>query len=164
MARRGGTPSPRELRRRAVPAWWRDAKLGIFIHWTPASVPAFAPVDLEIGALLANGAPDAMAWSPYTEWYENSLRFPNSPAAEHHRSTYGARPYESFAADYEAALDGWRPDEWARAFRAAGARYVVLVSKHHDGYCLWPSRVANPRRPGWCCPRDVVGELAAAVR
>jgi len=38
------------------------------------------------------------------------------------------------------------------------------VTKHHDGYCLWPSRVANPRRPGWCCPRDVVGELAAAVR
>ena len=56
------------------------------------------------------------------------------------------------------------PTLWAERFAAAGARYVVLVTKHHDGYCLWPSRVANPRRPGWACPRDLVGELAAAVR
>src|SRR5512137_132714 len=95
------------LRRHRVPAWWSDAKLGIFVHWTPASVPAFAPVDAGIGALLQSGRGDALAWSPYAEWYQNSLRFPASPAAIHHRNTYGARPYAEFAVDWEAALEQW---------------------------------------------------------
>ena len=72
------------VRRHRVPAWWTDAKLGIFVHWTPASVPGFAPVDSEIGALLARRDPSALAWSPYAEWYQNSLRFPDSPAARFH--------------------------------------------------------------------------------
>jgi alpha-L-fucosidase len=147
-----------------VPAWWRDAKLGVFVHWTPASVPAFAPTDAEIGELLVAGRRDALAYSPYTEWYENSLRFPDSPVARHHAATYPGRAYRSFAADWEAALQGWDPDDWARRFAATGARYVVLVAKHHDGYCLWPSQVANPHAPGFRCRRDVVGELAEAVR
>ena len=45
-----------------------------------------------------------------------------------------------------------------------GGRYVVLVTKHHDGFTLWPSAVKNPRRPGYHARRDVVGELSAAVR
>jgi alpha-L-fucosidase len=61
-------PRLRRLRRRPVPAWWRDAKLGIFVHWTPASVPAFAPVDAEIGELLQSEEPDALSRSPYSEW------------------------------------------------------------------------------------------------
>jgi alpha-L-fucosidase len=153
----------RALRRRRLPAWWQDAKLGIFVHWTPASVAAFAPVDSEIAELLQSGRRDALAWSPYTEWYENSLRFPDSPAARHHREI-GAPAYADLVARWEAALDAWDPDEWARRFATAGARYVVLVAKHHDGYCLWPTGVANPHRPGWACSRDVVGELAEAVR
>lgn len=152
------------LRRRSVPTWWRDAKFGIFIHWTPASVPAFAPVDSEIGPLMAAGRPDALAHSPYTEWYENSLRFPDSPVARWHRSHYGNRPYADFVDDWESALESWDPQDWAARFAAAGARYVVLVSKHHDGWCLWPTEVPNPRRPGWHCRRDVVGELGEAVR
>jgi alpha-L-fucosidase len=154
----------RALRRRRVPAWWQDAKLGIFVHWTPASVPAFAPVDREIAALLASGRRDALGWSPYTEWYENSLRFADSPVARHHREVYGGRPYREFAREWEAGLSQWNPDAWAAQFAAAGARYVVLVAKHHDGYCLWPSQVVNPHRSGWHCARDVVGELAEAVR
>jgi alpha-L-fucosidase len=154
----------RHLRRHRVPTWWQDAKLGIFVHWTPASVPAFAPVDAEIAELLQAGRPDALGYSPYTEWYENSLRFPDSPVARHHRATYGDRPYASFAADWEAGLESWDPDAWAAKFAATGARYVVLVTKHHDGYCLWPTTVENPNRPGWHCRRDVVGELAEAVR
>jgi alpha-L-fucosidase len=154
----------KELRRHEVPAWWRDAKLGIFVHWTPASVPAFAPVDDDVTAMLQSGDRRAMGWSPYTEWYENSLRFPDSPVARHHREVYGDRPYREFAKEWEAGLEQWDPDDWARTFAAAGARYVVLVTKHHDGYCLWPSEVANPRLPGWHCDRDVVGEMAEAVR
>jgi alpha-L-fucosidase len=154
----------RQVRRHQVPAWWRDAKLGIFVHWTPASVPAFAPVDADIGELLARRDPQAMAWSPYAEWYENSLRFPDSPVARHHAEVHGDRDYHDFAAAWEAGLEGWDPEMWADRFAATGARYVVLVTKHHDGYCLWPTEVPNPHRPGFHCRRDVVGELAEAVR
>jgi alpha-L-fucosidase len=152
------------VQRHSAPAWWRDAKLGIFVHWTPASVPGFAPVDSEMAELMAKREPHAMAWSPYSEWYENSLRFPESPAAKHHRDVHGNRDYHEFAAEWEAALVSWDPHEWAARFAKSGARYVVLVTKHHDGYCLWPSKVANPHRPSWYCKRDVVGELAEAVR
>ena len=147
-----------------VPAWWQDAKLGIFVHWVPASVPAFAPVDIDVGQMMQSGRRDAFAYSPYTEWYENSMQFPDSPVARHHRETYGSRPYVKFAADWEAGLDQWDPQEWAARFAATGARYVVLVTKHMDGYCLWPTDVTNPHRAGWSCRRDVVGELSEAVR
>jgi len=153
-----------QLRRHRVPAWWLDAKLGIFVHWTPASVPAFAPVDVDIGELVKSGTRDALAFCPYAEWYENSLRFPDSPVARHHREVYGDRPYAEFAAEWEAGLEQWDPEEWAQRFAATGARYVVFVTKHMDGYCLWPTDVPNPNRPGWNCRRDVVGELGEAVR
>lgn len=105
-----------------------------------------------------------MAEVPYTEWYENSLRFPDSPVSQHHAKVHGGRSYASFADDYQAGLGAWDPHGWARRFRAAGARYVVLVAKHHDGFCLWPTAVTNPNRAGWFTERDVVGELAQAVR
>jgi alpha-L-fucosidase len=151
------------LRARRVPAWWLDAKLGIFVHWTPASVPAFAPVDTDIGELVTSSRRDALASAPYAEWYENSLHFPDSPAARHHREVWKNRPYEQFADEWVAALAQWDPNEWAARFAATGARYVVLVTKHMDGYCLWPTDVRNPRRANWFCPRDVVGELREAV-
>lgn len=154
----------RRLRRHIVPTWWRDAKLGIFVHWTPASVPAFAPTDIEIGELLASDDPDALSRVPYTEWYENSLRFPDSPVARHHEATYGDKPYADFAAEWEAGLEQWDPDDWAARFAATGAGHVVLVAKHSDGYCLWPTEIENPNRAGWYSRRDVVGELAEAVR
>ena len=157
-------PQLRRLRSRRIPAWWQDAKLGIFVHWTLASVPAFAPVDLEFSALIASGEREALGSAPYVEWYQNSLRFPHSPASRHHRETYGDRPYEEFRADWEAGLEHWDPEAWATMFAATGARYVVFVSKHADGYCLWPTDVRNSHRPGWNCRRDVVGELAGAVR
>lgn len=152
------------LRRHRIPPWWSDAKLGIFVHWTPASVPGWAPVDSPIGELMAAGRPDALAETPYTEWYQNSLRFPHSSVARHHRSTYGTKPYAEFASEWVEALAGWDPGDWARTFAEAGARYVVLVAKHHDGFCLWPTGVPHPRGRQVRCERDVVGELAEAVR
>lgn len=157
-------PHLRRLRQRRIPPWWLDAKLGIFVHWTPASVPAFAPSGVDISDLVQSSEPNALASTPYAEWYQNSLRFPDSPAARHHLEVYGTRPYEEFATDWEAALEQWDPDDWARRFAATGARYVVFVTKHMDGYCLWPSEVVNRNHPGWMCKRDVVGEMAEAVR
>jgi alpha-L-fucosidase len=155
-------PTRESLRRHPVPGWFDDAKLGIFVHWSVSSVPGFAPRST-LERVLTEGD---QRLSPYAEWYWNSLKLPGSEVARHHREVHGDRPYEAFADDYRAGLARWRPDEWARCFRAAGARYVVLVTKHHDGFCLWPSGVRHPdeRWRGWHTGRDVVGELAAAVR
>ncbi|MFF2897433.1 alpha-L-fucosidase [Streptomyces sp. NPDC057966] len=147
-----------------VASWWSRAGLGIFVHWTPASVPGWAPPYVPAAELPLAGRRSPFGWTPYAEWYENGLRFPGGPVSAHHRATYGSRPYTAFGGDFNDALERWDPTAWARDFRAAGARYAVLVTKHHDGFCLWPSEVANPHRAGWHTPRDVVGEFAEAVR
>lgn len=147
--------------------WFPHAGLGIFIHWGLFSVPAWAPLlpDGETMPDLLRRDPRHLgARLPYAEWYRNAMSIPGSPTAEHHRQTYGDAPYESFREQFEAGLDSWDPDGWADLFVQSGARYVVMVTKHHDGYCLWPTEVAHPRRPGWHSARDLVGELAAAVR
>jgi len=155
-------PTRESLRTHRVPAWYEDAKLGIFIHWSVSSIPAFAPRH-GIESVFGEAG---QAESPYSEWYWNSLKLPGSAVERHHREVYGDRPYESFADDFRRGLDQWQPQQWAQGFRDAGARYVVLVTKHHDGFCLWPSEVAHPdpERKDWHTGRDVVGELASAVR
>jgi alpha-L-fucosidase len=157
-------PTLASLRTHSVPDWYHDAKLGIFMHWSLAAVPGFAPREHEIGELLREHYWRMQPLSPYSEWYENSLRFAWSPVAQHHRATWGDRAYADFRREFEAALERWDPAPFADLIAASGARYFVLVTKHHDGYCLWPSDVPNPRRPGWHSRRDVVGELAQAVR
>jgi alpha-L-fucosidase len=100
----------------------------------------------------------------YAEWYGNSVRVPGSPTARWHHEHYGDAPYESFADDLSKTLQDWDPAPWADLFAAAGARYVVFTTKHHDGYALWPTAHDNPHRPGWHTERDVVGDVADAVR
>ena len=162
MARRD--PRLQALRRHRVPAWWRDAKLGIFVHWTPASVPAFAPVDVDIGDLVQSDRADALADLPYAEWYENSLRFPTARSPATIARSTATAPTRPFADDWEAGLAHWDPEDWAGASRPPGPAGSSCVTKHMDGYCLWPTEVTNPHRPGWHCRRDVVGELGEAVR
>jgi alpha-L-fucosidase len=158
-------PEPSRHLGRPLPAWFDDAKFGIFVHWTAATVPAFAPVGPSPFELAATeGWEAAMARSPYVEWYQNSLSIAGSPVAEHHRATYGELPYEAFVRRFAELLERWDPEPWADLFAAAGARYVVLVTKHHDGFLLWPSATRNPHEERWQSERDVVGELAAAVR
>jgi len=150
-------------RNRQPPPWWSDARLGIFIHWGLYSVPAFAP--RKTGEeLLASGIVDVQSESPYAEWYGNSMRFPESSVGRYHREHFGHAPYAAFREPFEQGLDSWDPEAWAASFAATGAGYVVMVTKHHDGYCLWPTEVENPNVPGWHCERDLVGELAGAVR
>ena len=149
---------------RTPPAWYDEAKFGIFIHWGLFSIPAFAPRVGKISDIFKTDYRRAVALSPYTEWYENAIKSPDTPSAAFHRQTYGGAPYDDFRAPFLAGLRQWDPDAWAEAIAGSGARYVVLVTKHHDGFCLWPSKVANPHRQGWTTERDIVGELAAAVR
>jgi len=158
-------PTLQSLRQHRAPAWFEDAKLGIFIHWGLFSVPAFAPRSGPIDALTRTRFDDAIAHTPYAEWYWNSIKIPGSPAAQWHLRTYGpAGRYEDFRAAFTEGVTRWDPDAWADLFAAAGARYVVMDTKHHDGFLLWPSQTRNPRRADWCLTRDVIGELAAAVR
>ena len=147
---------------RPTPSWFLDAKLGIFIHWGVYSVPAFA-------------YPDS-----YSEWYWHSLKAPlegrnerqrrNALATrEFHSSVYGDDfAYERFAPQFKAEM--FDPAQWADLFRRAGARYVVLTSKHHDGFALWPSAEASrtwerPWNSAEVGPkRDLLGDLGRGVR
>ncbi len=156
-------PTWESIDRRPTPAWFTDAKFGIFIHWGVYSVPSYAPV-----------IPGKLA---YAEWYWNALTNgkaanPNPVQAgtwEYHKRQYGADyDYASFAPQFRAEL--FDPDHWADVFQGSGARYVVLTSKHHEGFALWPSREASAT---WGRPwnaveigpgRDLLGDLTKAVR
>lgn len=149
---------------RPVPPWFAEAKLGLLFHWGPYSVPAWAPVGERPG-------PRAGDWSqwffanPYSEWYRNSLQIPGSPTQQYHAATYGADfPYERFADRFKEAAQRWNPGDWAGLCQMAGARYAVMVAKHHDGFLLWPSARPNPHREDYALQFDAIGELARAVR
>jgi len=145
---------------RAVPSWFTDARFGVFIHWGPYSVPAWAEPRGELGTI-----PDRewFARNPYAEWYWNSLKIPDSPTADHHRRTYGDAPYEAF-------LDAWAAerfdaDELMALIGRAGARYVVPTTKHHDGVALWPAPGSGTRNTATRGPRrDLIREIATAAR
>jgi len=146
------TPDWASLDKRPTPDWWVDAKFGIFIHWGVYSVPAYT----EKGN--------------YAEWYLNALTNDahDGKIRAFHEVNYGNRSYYDLADDFHAEL--FKPDDWANLFEKAGAKYVVLTSKHHDGFCLWPSREAGKtwgfpwsadvRGPG----RDLVGDLFTALQ
>ncbi|SDS60359.1 alpha-L-fucosidase [Pseudarthrobacter equi] len=144
----------------ALPVWAQEASLGIFIHWGPYSVPAWAEPTGAWGAI----PPETwFAHNAYAEWYANTIRIEGSPAAEHHKATFGDVPYETF-------LDQWRaekydPASWAALFQSICADYVIPVTKHHDGITLWEAPgtadlntvVRGPRQ-------DLLAPLAEAVR
>ena len=156
-------PNWSSIDRRPTPAWFTEARFGIFIHWGTYSVPAYAPV-----------IPGKLA---YAEWYWHALTNGKGekPSAlelgtwDYHKRQYGADyPYQDFAPQFRAEL--FDPDHWAEVFKASGAKYVVLTSKHHEGFALWPSREASAT---WGRPwnaveigpkRDLVGDLTQAVR
>ena len=159
-------PTLASLKTHPVPDWFQDAKFGIMVHWSLSSVPGWATPTGSIHEIVAQHGWDA--WfrdNPYAEWYWNTLKIEDSPTRKYHAETFGADfPYPDFKDRFNAAAQQWDPSAWAGLFQQVGARYVVLVTKHHDGFTLWPSQVPNPHRPGFHAARDIVGELTAAVR
>lgn len=142
-------PNWESLDQRPVPQWWLNAKFGIFIHWGVYSVPAYSKK------------------GDYAEWYQNGLKNGDSARIKFQKGNYGNRTYYDLANDFHAEL--FNPDEWARLIEQSGAKYVVLTSKHHDGFCLWPSKEADR---DWGFPwnavtagphKDLVGELFKAI-
>lgn len=164
-------PTWESINQRGYPQWFQDAKLGIFVHWGLYSVPAWS-------------APDG-----YAEWFYRGLmtgdslrvhemkefnrqwgyllgdqwsgRVGNSDNVK--QSPHPTDLYTLYAQSWHA--EHWNPDQWADLFARSGAKYVVLVTKHHDGYCLWKSRY----QPNWNSVvtgphRDIVGQLTQSVR
>jgi alpha-L-fucosidase len=166
-----GTPAPahyeptlESLNRHPLPEWYADAKLGIFIHWGLYSVPGWAPLVHPEHDFTSQ---DYIHHNPYAEWYLNSMRLDGSPTQQYHKEHYGANyDYYNFAAEFDKDIQKWNPDTWAKVFSDAGAKYVVLTTKHHDGFTLWPSATPNPSLPAdrQHATRDIVGELTSAVR
>lgn len=147
------------------PSWFHDAKIGVIIHWGPYSVPGWATPLGELSYI-----PEVYGWetwfkyNPYAEWYYNSMRIPDSATSVYHELVFKGMSYEGFAKKFEDLSSSWRASEWVNLFVKSGIKYVVFVTKHHDGYLLWPSYVENPRKPGWKSSRDYVGELAKECR
>jgi alpha-L-fucosidase len=130
------------LRAYQAPEWFRDAKFGIFIHWGVYSVAGFG-----------------------SEWYSRNMYQQGSPDFAHHVATYGPQTqfgYKDLIPKFTA--EHFDPNTWAKLFHDAGARYVVPVAEHHDGFPMYESNLTD-----WCAgkmgpKRDVLGELAKAVR
>jgi alpha-L-fucosidase len=135
-------PSWESLENYTTPEWYLDAKFGIFIHWGLYSVPAFR-----------------------NEWYSRNMYLQDQPEYKHHLETYGPHKqfgYKDFIPKFSAKK--WDPEKWASLFTKSGAKYVVQVAEHHDGFAMydctygkWNTVKMGPRR-------DLVGELASAVR
>ena len=152
------------LNRHPLPEWYDDAKLGIFIHWGLYSVPGWAPL---VHPTHDFTSLDYIKNNPYAEWYLNTMRIEGSLTQAYHREHFGADyDYYNFAPMFNKETQKWNPETWASVFREAGARYVVLTSKHHEGFTLWPSATPNPTLPPdrQHATRDLVGELTTAVR
>jgi len=157
-------PTLSSIHQHRSPEWFNDAKFGIFIHWGLYSVPAYAPTEGEIHSIDPN---IRMSVNPYAEWYRNTMKFEGSPTDKYHKQHYGADfDYYDFAPIFDEAVKKWNPDVMADIFADAGAQYVVLTTKHHDGFTLWPSKVPHPEFSAEKinCTRDIVGDLTNAVR
>ena len=122
------------------PQWFNNAKFGLFVHWGIYSVPAFG-----------------------SEWYARNMYIPGSPEYNHHIATYGPHKdfgYKDFIPMFTAPR--FDPDDWADLFARAGARYVVPVAEHHDGFQMYRSGISRWNSFDIGPHRDVLGELGAA--
>jgi alpha-L-fucosidase len=158
-------PKKESLKLHKVPEWFHDAKLGIFIHWSLFSVPAFAAEKLTLDESQKRGTDTHMKNNPYAEWYLNSLRIEGSATQQFHNENYGDDfSYDMFAEIFNEEIKKWNPADMVDLIKRAGAKYVVLVTKHHDGFLLWPSKYPNPKKDNYIASRDIVGELTEVVK
>ncbi len=130
------------LRQYETPDWYKDAKFGIFIHWGVYSVPAFG-----------------------NEWYPRNMYAEGSDEYNHEIATYGSLTqfgYKDFIPRFGAAQ--FDPNKWAELFKESGAKYVVPVFEHHDGFAMYDSSISDWTIVKMGPHRDVYGELAKALR
>ena len=130
------------LKKYETPDWFRDAKFGIFIHWGVYSVPAFG-----------------------SEWYPREMYQKGSKEFKHHIETYGSQNkfgYKDFIPLFKA--EKFDPQKWVALFKKAGAKYVVPVAEHHDGFAMYKTAFSKWNAFEMGPKRDVIGELAAEIK
>ena len=130
------------LKKYNTPDWFRDAKFGIFIHWGVYAVPAFG-----------------------SEWYPRDMYREGSKENKHQVATYGAIKdfgYKDFIPMFKA--EKWDPVQWVDLFKKAGARYVVPVAEHHDGFAMYKTALSKWNAFEMGPHRDVIGELATEIK
>lgn len=135
-------PTWESLSNFTIPQWYQDAKFGIFIHWGIYSVPAFD-----------------------NEWYSRNMYVQGSRAYEHHRKTWGSQDvfgYKDFIPMFTA--EHFDPDAWVDLFKRAGAKYVIPVAEHHDGFAMYKTALNRWNAVNMGAKRDIIGELSAATR
>lgn len=135
-------PSWNSLGKHKDPAWFGDAKFGIYFHWGPYSVPAFD-----------------------TEWYSRNMYIEGTRANQYHRLVYGPPSsfgYKDFIPLFRA--EKFDAEEWADLFRKAGAKFAGPVTEHADGFSMWDSKLSRWNAAQMGPQRDVVGEMAKAIR
>ncbi|TWT84527.1 Alpha-L-fucosidase [Planctomycetes bacterium CA13] len=126
---------------KAAPEWFQDAKVGIYFHWGVYSVPAFA-----------------------SEWYPFYMHRPGR-VFDHHVETYGHPSkfgYHDFVPMFTA--EKFDPDDWAKLFYDAGAKFAGPVAEHHDGFSMWDSNATPWNAADMGPKRDITGELFASLR
>lgn len=134
-------PDYESLSRHKTPDWFRDAKFGIFLHWGLYSVPAYR-----------------------NEWYSRNMYIQGTPEYEHHVKTYGPQDqfgYRDFIPMFHA--EKFDPDAWIDLLQKSGARYVVPVAEHHDGFQMYRSELSHWNAYEMGPHRDLVGELLASA-
>jgi len=135
-------PTWDSLENYVTPDWYQDAKFGIFIHWGVYAVPAFR-----------------------NEWYPRNMYRQSEPEYAHHVATYGPHDkfgYKDFIPQFTA--DQFDATVWADLFAESGAKFVVPVAEHHDGFAMYKTKLNKWNSVDMGPRRDVVGELATAVR
>ncbi len=123
-----------------TPEWYYQGKFGIFIHWGIYSVPGFG-----------------------NEWYSRSMYDTNVREYEHHRKTYGAQSefgYKDFIPMFRG--EKFNAEEWIALFKKAGAKYVMPVCEHHDGFAMYKTDFNRWNACEMGPHRNVIGELKEA--
>lgn len=124
-----------------TPLWFVDAKFGIMMHWGLYAVPA-----------------------KQSEWYATHM-YNNPDIIKWHREKFGPQDkfgYKDFIPMFKA--EKFDPDAWAELFRKSGAKYVIPTAEHHDGFALWDSKLTRWDAKDMGPHRDLIGDLAKAVR
>uniref|UniRef100_A0A8C3RMK4 Alpha-L-fucosidase n=1 Tax=Chelydra serpentina TaxID=8475 RepID=A0A8C3RMK4_CHESE len=135
-------PTWESLDSRPLPTWFDEVKFGIFIHWGVFSVPSFG--------------------SEWFWWYWQKEKRPSY--VEFMETNYPPGfSYEDFGPLFTAEF--FDANQWAAILKASGAKYVVLTSKHHEGFTLWGSKYSwNWNAVNVGPKRDIVAELATSIR
>jgi len=135
-------PTWESLKQYQPPSWYMDGKFGIFIHWGVYCVPAFG-----------------------NEWYPRQMYLQDTKEFAHHAQTWGPHTefgYKDFIPMFTA--EQFDPRAWAELFQRAGAKFVVPVAEHHDGFAMYDSALSEWTAAKMGPQRDTTGELAEATR